>query len=144
MKKLFISVLLAATAALSSFAAEGNKGDFTARNNFKSQFKNVSDVKWTSGENYAKATFVLNNIRTEALYDTDGEMIGTSQSISLEELPVNAKRVFAKKYAGYIVKEAILFEGTQENAYYISAEDEKGSVILKVADSGFITIVKKQ
>lgn len=143
MKKLFISVLLAAAAALSSFAAEGNKADFVAQNNFKNQFKNASDVKQTSGENYAKATFVLNNIRTEALYNTDEEMIGTSQGINLEELPVNAKRVFAKKYAGYTVKEAIRFEGTQESAYYISAENEKGSVILKVADSGFITIVKK-
>lgn len=143
MKKLFISALLAVTVAVTGFAAEGNNADFAAQNNFKSQFKNASDVKWTSGENYTKATFVFNNIRTEALYNTEGEMIGTSRAINLDELPVNAKRVFAKKYVGYTVKEAIRFEGTQENAYYISAENEKGSVILKVADSGFISLVKK-
>lgn len=143
MKKLFISAVLATTVALSSFAAEGNKADFAAQSNFKSQFKNASDVQWTSGENYAKATFVLNSIRTEAFYNPGGELIGTSQGINLEELPVNAKRVFAKKYAGYTVKEAIRFEGAEESACYISAENEKGSVILKVEDSGFISTVKK-
>ena len=143
MKKLFISALLAITVAVSSFAAEGNNVSYTVRNNFSSQFKKASDVQWTSGENYTKATFVLDNVRTEALYSAEGEFIGTNQAVTLEELPVSAKRAFAKKYDGYTVKEAIRFEGTQESAYYISAENEKGSVILKVEDSGSISTVRK-
>ena len=143
MKKLFISALLAITVALSSFAAEGNKVSFAARNNFTAQFRHASDVQWTSAENYTKATFIWNNVRTEALYTPEGEFIGTNQAITLEELPVNAKRAFAKKYGSYTVKEAIRFEGAQESAYYISATNEKGSVILKVEDSGFISTVKK-
>ncbi|HKG67320.1 MAG TPA: hypothetical protein VKA92_00510 [Segetibacter sp.] len=143
MKKLFISALLAITVAASSFAAEGNNVSYTVRNNFSSQFKKASDVQWTSGENYTKATFVLDNVRTEALYSAEGELIGTNQAITLEELPVNAKRAFAKKYEGYTVKEAIRFEGSQESAYYISAENEKGSVILKVEDSGSMSTVRR-
>ena len=143
MKKLFMSVLLAITVALSSFAAEGNKVNYAAVSNFASQFKRVSDVQWTSGESYTKETFVLNNVRTEALYTPAGEFIGTNQAITLEELPVRAKREFAKKYDGYTVKEAIRFEGADESAYYISAENEKGSVILKVEDSGSMSTVKK-
>jgi hypothetical protein len=46
-------------------------------------------------------------VRTEALYSAEGEFIGTNQAITLEDLPVNAKRAFAKKYEGYTVKEAI-------------------------------------
>ena len=143
MKKLFISALLAITVAASSFAAEGNNVSYTVRNNFSSQFKKASDVQWTSGENYTMATFTLNNVRTQALYTPEGEFIGTNQAITLEELPVNAKRAFAKKYEGYTVKEAIRFEGSQESAYYISAENEKGSVILKVDDYGLISTAKK-
>jgi hypothetical protein len=141
MRKLFISALFALSIAVSSFAA-GNETS-TARNNFASQFKKVSDVEWTSGENYTKATFVLNNVRTEALYSEAGEFIGTNQAVTIEELPVNAKRAFAKKFDGYTVKEAIRFEGIDESAYFISAQSEKGSVILKVADNGSITTVKK-
>jgi hypothetical protein len=143
MKKLFISGLLVVTVALSSFAAEGNKVSFAIRTNFEAQFKNISDVKWTSGDGYAKATFVLNNVRTEALYSAEGELVGTSQAITLEDLPVNAKRAFAKRYDGYTVKEAIRFEGSQETAYYISAENAKGSVVLKVENSGLISTVAK-
>ena len=143
MKKLFISALLAITVAASSFAAEGNNVSNAAQNNFSSQFKHASDVQWTSGKNYTKATFVLNSVRTEALYSAEGEFIGTNQAITLEELPVNAKRTFAKKYEGYTVKEAIRFEGTEEGAYFISAENGKGSVILKVGDSGSISTVRK-
>ena len=142
MKKLFISALLAITVAASSFAAGGSNVSYAVRNNFSYQFKKVSDVQWTSGENYTKATFVLDDVRTEALYSAEGEFIGTNQAITLEELPVRAKREFAKKYDGYTVKEAIRFEGTEESAYYISAENEKGSVILKVEDSGSISVRK--
>src|SRR3954471_2269867 len=142
MKKLFITGLLAVTVALSSFAAEGNKVNFSVLNSFKSQFKNVSEVEWTSGENYSKATFVLNNVRTEALYSDAGEFIGTNQAVTLEALPVSAKRAFAKKYSDYTVKEAIRFEGAQESAYYISAENAKGPVVLKVEDSGSISKIK--
>lgn len=143
MKKLFISALLAVTVAVSSFAAEGNNVSHTVQNAFSSQFKHASDVRWTAGETYTKATFILNNVSTEALYTVEGEFIGTNRAITLEELPVNAKRGFAKKYAGYTVKEAIRFEGTEEGAYFISAENEKGSVILKVEDNGSISTVRK-
>ena len=142
MKKLFISALLTITVVVSSFAA-GNEVSYAAQNNFKSQFKRISDVTWSAGANYTKATFVLNGVRTEALFSEAGDFIGTNQAVDLQELPVNAKRTFAKKYNGYTVKEAIRFEGVEESAYFISAENEKGSVILKVEDNGFMSAVRK-
>lgn len=129
--------------AVSSFAATGNEVSFTTLNNFKYQFKHISEVEWTSGENFTKATFVLNGVRTEALYNDAGEFIGTNQAVSLEELPVRAKRAFAKKYGSYTVKEAIRFEGSENSAYYIAAENEMSSVVLKVEDDGAISTVKK-
>lgn len=142
MKRLFISALLALTLGTSAFAAEGNKVNFTVLNSFQSQFKDASDVQWKSIKDYTKATFVLNNEKMEAFYNREGEMIGTSQAISPEELPTNAKRSFAKKIEGYTVKEAIRFEGTEESAYFISAENEKGCVILKVEDNGSVSMKK--
>jgi hypothetical protein len=143
MKKLFISALLTITVAVSSFAAGENTVNLATLKNFKAEFKKASDVQWSTAENYTMATFTLNNVRTQALYTPEGEFIGTNQAINLEELPVRAKRAFAKKYEGYTVKEAIRFEGSQESAYYISAENEKGSVILKVEDNGDISTARK-
>ena len=143
MKKYFISALVSIAITVTSFAAEGNKVSLGVLNNFAYHFKHASDVTWTSEENYAKATFKWNNISTEAVYTPEGDFIGSMQAITLEELPVNAKRKFAKKYEGYTVKEAIRFEGSKEKAYYVSAEDGKGSVILKVEDDGSMSKVGK-
>src|SRR4028118_438522 len=143
MKKSFLSALISIAITVTSFATAGNKVSLGVLNDFAYQFKHASDVKWTSEENYAKATFKWNNISTEAVYTPEGDFIGSMQAINLEELPVNAKRKFATKFHGYTVKEAIRFEGSKEKAYYISAEDGKGSVILKVEDEGSMSTVRK-
>lgn len=130
MKKLFIPTLLATIVALSGFAAEGSNGSPA-----KAPFKRVGDVRWSSSPNCTKATFVWNNVKTEALYDSEGEFLGTNQSISLNDLPAEVKRAFAKKYTNYTLKEATYFEGVQESAYYLNAENEKGSITVKIKKS---------
>lgn len=142
MKKLLFTALLAVTVAVSAFASGTDKVNYAAVSNFKASFKHISDVSWTATKDYVKATFVLNNVRTEALYTPEGEFIGTNTAINLDELPVKAKRSFAKKFDGYTVKEAIHFEGNDEEAYFISAENEKEAVILKVNDSNHISVMK--
>ena len=69
--------------------------------------------------------------------------VGTSRAINLEELPVKARRAFAKKFDGYTVKQAIAFDGAEETAYYISAENEKEAVILKVDNSDGLSTFKR-
>jgi len=144
MRKLFLSALFAIVVAVSALAAGTDNVNSTAVRNFKASFKRVSDVSWMSTKDYIKATFVLNDIRTEALYTPQGEFIGTNTAIILEELPVRAKRTFAKKYDGYVVKEAIRFEGVDEGAYFISAENEKEAVILKISDASQVSVMKSE
>ena len=142
MKKLLFTTLFAVTVAVSAFATDADKVSSVAVNNFKASFKRASDVSWTINKDYTTATFVYNNVRTQALYTPEGEFIGTNTAVALEELPVRAKRSFAKKYDGYTVKEAIRFEGNEEGAYYISADNEKEAVILKVSDYGQVSVMK--
>jgi len=85
----------------------------------------------------------LNEKRMEAYYNLDGEVIGTSTPITLEELPVKAKRTIAKKFEGYTFTEAIRFEGAEENAFYIFTQNDKETVILKVTDTDQVVTFKK-
>jgi len=140
MKKLFIALMVTFAAATSAFAKDVNKVTERAIHNFNYDFKGAQQVNWTSKNNFIKADFVLNGQRMEAFYNTSGEIIGTSKNITLDQLPTSAKRTFAKRYNGYTVKEAIRFEGTEESAYYISAENEKESVILKVSDDATVSV----
>jgi hypothetical protein len=143
MKKLFFAALITVTVATSAFAKDVNKVNSRAIHNFNFEFRGAEDVNWTSKSDFAKATFVLNGQKMEAFYKIDGELIGTSKNITLDQLPTSAKRTFAKRYNGYTVKEAIRFEGVDEAAYFISAENEKETVILKVSDDENVSIFQK-
>lgn len=134
MKKILFAALMVTVFAASAFAAPGKEVASIAKNSFERSFLNVKNVTWNVTEDYYKATFITNNVATEAFFDLNGDLIGSSHPIKLEELPTGVKRSFAKKYAGYTVKEAIQFDGVDEKAYYISAENEAQSVILKITN----------
>ncbi len=136
MKKILLTAIIAVSLISSAFASPGKEVNYFVSNSFTEHYGDVEDVKWDVTSAYAKATFVLNNVETEAFYKLDGDFIGTTQAIAIEDLPIAAKRNFAKKYGSYIVKEAIKFIGNDETAYYISAENEKHSVVLNATNAG--------
>lgn len=142
MKKYLFAALIAVTMGTSAFAASPVKMYKVSGNSFNADFKNATNVSWTSGSEYVKATFLLDNVKMEAFYNMSGELIGTSKSISPDELTANAKRSFAKKFEGFVVKESIRFEGVDGAAYYISAENDKASIIVKINDNNSISVIK--
>jgi hypothetical protein len=135
MKKLFIAALFAASVFTSAFAAGTNKINHKAVRTFKYEFQDATNVEWSVKENFSKAVFTVNEERAEAFFDVEGNLIGTSRSISMDKLPTSAKRAFGKKYSDYTVKETIRFEDGEATSYYVSAENEKESVILKINGS---------
>ncbi len=141
MKKVLFSTLIVISLVSSAFAAPTKKVGSIIKNAFASNFRNAENVKWDETKDYYKASFVSNNVATEAYYDRKGDFIGSSHAITLDELPTAIKRSFAKKYGSYTVKEAIQFDAVEESAWYISAENEKQSVILKIAN-GNIEVYK--
>lgn len=138
MKKLLFAALLAVSLVTSAFAG-GTNVNVSVLNNFKSEFSKAANVSWVSKEDYAKATFTLDDVKMEAFYNVQGELIGTAKGISLDNLPVSAKRRFAKKYPGYTVKEVIYFEKSDDGAYFFSAENETESIIFKVGQNDQLT-----
>ncbi|MCW3114555.1 MAG: hypothetical protein JWR18_2951 [Segetibacter sp.] len=142
MKKLLIAALIVASFVTSAFA-EPAKINALALKSFTVEYKKASDVSWTTPGEFVKASFVFDNQRMEAFYTLTGEKIGTSVGVSLDELPTKAKRAFAKKYSSYTVRESILFEGMEDNAYFIAAENDAEKVIVKVYDDGQLYLYKK-
>ncbi len=143
MKKFFISAILTLSIAVSAFASGTNAVSAAILRNFNAEYRNVAKVTWTVTPDYARAMFMLNEHKMEVFYNNDGDCIARSSNISLDELPVYAKRDFANTYPDFIVTEAIHFESPQETAYYISAENQKIKVILKVANNSKISTYQK-
>lgn len=141
MRKLFITVLLAVAVAAGAFAAPKEVSSAILAK-FAVEFKKASDVTWIITLDYTKAEFMEDDKKMEAYFNADGDIIATSKSINPDDLPVNAKRSYAKKFAGYNVIEAIRLEGFDEAAYYISGENDKETVILKVNENGQVSVFK--
>jgi hypothetical protein len=130
MKKLLFSALIAGSLVSYAFAASGEnkKVSFHIIKAFESNFYEAQNVTWKVNEKFAKATFVLNDVTTDAFYSPSGEFIGTSQAIALDKIPTAAKRAIAKKYADYTVREAIKFDRIDETAYFVLVENEKNQL----------------
>lgn len=143
MKKFLLTALVAVSLAGSAFAADVTRVSNEVIANFREHYK-TETVSWTMTPEYAKATFTKDGQKVEVFYNNfNGEEIATSKTISLDKLPVDAKRKFAQKYAGYTVKEAIRLEGIDEKAYFISASNEKENVIIKVDDTDKVSVFEK-
>lgn len=143
MKKLFFAAILSISVAVSAFATDANKINYRIRQNFETEFRDATEVQWTLRSNFAKATFNLDGEAVEAFYNLSGTMIGTSKKITIDDLPTGAKRVFARKWGEYNVKDAIKFQGVEQTDYYISAENDEEDVVLKVSDNFHVSVFKR-
>ncbi len=137
MKKLIIAALIAVAVSTSAFATDKNQIDEKAVENFESAYGGASDVEWVSKENFTKASFIQNEQKVEVFYNLDGDFIATTTQIKMDYVPTFVKRIVAKSYSDYTVKEAFKFQADDETAYFISAENEKENVVLKVSGGLF-------
>ncbi len=142
MKKLFLAVLVSVSMASTAFAADVKPVNQRVRASFNQEFYEATDVQWTVKSKFVKASFIYEGRRVDAFYAPDGESIGRSTAVPVEKLPTVAKRHLAKKYAAYTIREAIKFEDPAETAYYVSAENEKEAVVLKV-EGGLISVYSR-
>ena len=143
MKNLLAAALLFITVSTSAFTPDPDKVNSIFQRTFDIEFPEASNVSWLVKNDFVKATFTLDDEPMTALFNLDADLIATCKNISLDDLPVNAKRTFAKRFEGYTVTEAIRFNGKDEGAYYISAENEKEAIIVKVNDFGQLSTFQR-
>jgi|SRR5882757_5753384 len=134
-------VLLFATSA---FATGGDNVTVKVKAVFTKKFTGAADVTWQQKSGFYFADFQLNGKTMKAAYDESGELVGTSQLVSKNQLPAAIASELAKNYAAYEVTGTITqidFEG--KTAYYFSVESEKGILNLKCSSDGNVDIESK-
>ena len=142
MRKIFLAALLFTSIVPTTDISAAGKIDNSARKSFSSAFA-PANHNWSLKTPFTKVDVEVEGKNLSTYYDFSGELIGTTEEISLEELPVDAKRSFAKRYSGYTVTEVLKFESPEETAYYLSAENGKGSEIVKISNANEASFFKK-
>ena len=143
MKNLLLTGLLSVGIFASAFAIDESKISVIVRENFKEDFKGIENVEWSIKPNFVKASFTYKGEAMDAFYDFNGKKIGTSHHVTMNSLPLSARKKIANKYPNHRVTEAIEFNGQEEDSFYVSLENEKESLVIKINDQSTVSLFKK-
>ena len=68
---------------------------------FAKNFSTASDVQWEKINNNYFAVFTLNNQNASAAYNEEGELLATSRTITLSQMPINIPVELQNQYPHY-------------------------------------------
>ena len=138
----FITVFSLVSTSL--HATDNTKVSAAVLASFKSSFKNASEVKWVSTQNFYKAEFALNGQYATAYYDASANLIAVTRNISSFQLPITLQSKLKNSYEAYWISE--LFELSDDNgtSYYVTVEDGDSKITLKSSGTNDWAIYKKQ
>ena len=130
--------------AISAFATDPAKVSLKVKAAFENDFSKASRVNWEKTSDFYFASFTLNNVQVDAAYNEEGQLVGTSRRISLEQLPLNISMALAEKYEGYQLNESVVeltYEGLTR--YYVNAENKDQVLKLKCYGNADIEVDQK-
>lgn len=143
MKKLFIAALFVLAIGSSAFAIDGTKKvSRQTENSFNILFPGASNVSWEQSEKYFSASFTLDAESLTAYFSKDGELIGTSQQVDIDQLPSKGLRRIKKDYSNYKITDAIKFDQDDRSNFYVMVEQGNCKQILEVSPYGNVTVFK--
>jgi len=118
--------------------------NFKGMEHFLEKFPQATNVDCKVKGQFTEVNFIWNGLRLQAFYNASGDPVATSRFITADNLPVPALMNLKKDYAGYVVIEAVEFDGIEDGlCYYVTVTGPKNSYLLHVSTSGTISVFKK-
>jgi hypothetical protein len=137
--------------SISSFATETKKGSPdpekvtpVVKAAFENDFSKATLVKWDKTDEFYFASFLLNNVKVDAAYTENGELIGTSRRIAADQMPLSIAVALADNYGGYEVDNSVV-ELTHQSVtrYYVTVTNKTQTVKLKCYSNGELEVESK-
>jgi hypothetical protein len=143
MKKFFLSAALMMTLGTATVVAGVPDIDAKVLNSFKNQFATATEVEWSVGSEYYKASFLYNNNYVFAYYSTEGGFLATLRNISSVNLPVMLQTVLKNDYEGYWISDLYELAKNDGTAYYVTLENAEQKIVLKSTGGNEWAVFKK-
>lgn len=143
MKKIILSfVVMLAVGASAAFA---NPVDTNPRaiESFKREFANAELVKWSVDNEFTKASFVLGGNRAVALFNAEGELVGSMRDLLYNQLPLSVMTSIDKRFpeaSTMDIRELSNAEGTR---YQLTLEHKGRSYTVLAFHDGTIAEIRK-
>ncbi len=138
---------------------KGNKVSVVSMKSFTRDFgATVTNVKWNRTPNYDIAAFALKGHEMKAYYDADGQLVGTTQYKTMDDLPERGQKIINEKYKDYKVGQILFFNNNNANRspmilwgteimdhsnYFVMLENSSQKMIIYVDPFGNVSLFKK-
>ena len=110
---------------------------------FQKKYGSAKEVKWQKGDQYLKATFVLNEKVYFAYYSEDGEKLALVRNLTTFELPMTLQDELKESYPQYWISDLFEINGKEDAAYYVTVENADAKITLKsIGMSGWMVYKK--
>jgi len=128
-----------------------------SKNNFYTDFGNIPNVEWSKDANFDMATFTENGQKTEAFYDHDANLVGTTTLKSFADLPAKSQQEIKSRYKDYSIGQVILFDDNESNDtdmvlygtpfndadnYFVELKKGNEKIVVRVDETGFVYFFK--
>jgi len=144
MKKVSIIAFMVITIVSSAFAGDNNALNFKGSDSFKKTYPQATDVVYSVKKEFTEVHFTWNNLKLEAFFDRQGNYIGTSREIAVNDLPLSYVLGINKEYKDFDITEAIEFDHAENGmSYYVTVINGDKKYVLNVANDGTISVFKK-
>jgi hypothetical protein len=145
MKKIFVSLALMVTVALTTTVFAKDKLDVNDRvkESFQKEFTGATLVKWQKVQNLQEATFVFYNHAVIAYFNDEGELLGSAREVLFYQLPLAVIKSFDKMFSGTDVVEVLEISNTDGTFYRVTTETQTKRYQVRInANGNVISVVK--
>lgn len=137
MKKFFLFLSFAMVIGMTqAFAANDPDVNSKVKQSFKKEFPSAAFVTWDKQQDYFKASFVLNDYRTEAWFSNEGELLGTIRNLLYNELPLAVMRGIETKFPSADILEIREITNSEGTTYKMTATIKKKKFGLSATPNG--------
>ena len=133
-KKLLILGSALTMASYFVFAAAPPNVPVSVQNELQQEFKGATGVTWKTTDKFYKAAFSQNGQNLEAFFATDGNFIGVSRNITIEQLPLVLIEEAIKKTQDNKLTSLFEISSNRGTEYYMSLQNAKGKTIIYKGD----------
>lgn len=140
MKRILVSLLVMLTVGVTAVFADDEPGvSKKVKESFKREFAEAKSVKWSNQGDYQVVTFVFDDQRAVAYYNTEsGELDGTARYLMFSQLPLTVMRSFDKKFDRTAFISALEVSNAEGNFYRIIVVTQNKTYSVKVTADGYI------
>lgn len=137
---------------------EDKEASYQSMEQFYIDFGNVPITGSSRTGIYDKIFFKLNGVPTTAYYDSEANLIGTSNNRKFSDIPLSAQKHILSKYKDYKVENVLFFDDNNlndtdmmlyklsfddEDNYFVELKKDNKEIVLKVDMQGITSVFKE-